>query len=162
MTDAVLSCGSNDDGLVLSRASLRDRDQVVALQQAAYARNRALLGVEPLPLLVDYDEIFATHEIWVTRSGAAIDAALIVELRPDDLLIWSVSSDPKQHGRGLGGALLAAAEVRARETGRSVIRLYTGSTLQHLIDWYCRHGFAVEQIEQLDDRAIAHMAKTLA
>ena len=162
MTDATLSCDGKGDGLLLSRAGLDDIDKVVALQKAAYARNRELLGLEPLPLLVDYNEIFANHEVWVARTGEAIRAALIVELRPDDLLIFSVSSEPGQQGRGLGGALLAAAEVRARETGRSVIRLYTGSTLQHLIDWYSRHGFAVEQIEELEDRAIAHMAKELA
>jgi hypothetical protein len=32
-------------------------EAVVALQRAAYARNRSLLGVEPLPLLADYASI---------------------------------------------------------------------------------------------------------
>ena len=41
------------------------------------------------------------------------------------------------------------------------MRLYTGATLQHLIDWYGRHGYVVERIEQLSDRAITHMMKRL-
>ncbi len=56
---------------------------------------------------------------------------------------------------------MSAAEVRARELKRDTIRLYTGATLQHLIDWYGRHGYRVERNEQLSDRTIAHMIKSL-
>ena len=41
-----------------TRATACDLTRVVALQRAAYARNRDLLGVEPLPLMADYAEIF--------------------------------------------------------------------------------------------------------
>jgi hypothetical protein len=37
----------------LRRATIEDLPQVVALKHAAYAKNRAILGVEPLPLLAD-------------------------------------------------------------------------------------------------------------
>ena len=57
--------------------------------------------------------------------------------------------------------LLAAAEERARQLGRTVIRLYTGTPLAHHVAWYGRHGFAVERIEALSDRSITHMIKFL-
>ncbi len=38
----------------LRRATADDLSAVTALQQAAYAKNRVLLGVEPLPLTADY------------------------------------------------------------------------------------------------------------
>jgi ribosomal protein S18 acetylase RimI-like enzyme len=147
-------------GVSLRRAGIDDLDAVLALQQAAYARNRALLGCEPLPLQADYHDIFRDHEVWLAEDGSLV-GALIVQPRPDDLLIWSVATNPDGQGRGLGKALLQAAEVRARELGRDVVRLYTGAVLQHLIDWYGRHGYRVERIEQLSDRAITHMMKPL-
>jgi hypothetical protein len=41
------------------------------------------------------------------------------------------------------------------------MRLYTGTILRHLVDWYSRHGYAVERVEVLSDRSITHMLKHL-
>jgi N-acetylglutamate synthase-like GNAT family acetyltransferase len=147
--------------LSLRRAGIGDLDAVRALQQAAYARNRALLGCEPLPLLADYVEIFRDYEVWLAEKEGALAGVLILQPRADDLLIWSVGTSPDRQGAGLGKGLLQAAEVRARELGLNVVRLYTGAVLQHLIDWYGRHGYRIERIEQLSDRAITHMMKPL-
>jgi N-acetylglutamate synthase-like GNAT family acetyltransferase len=146
--------------LSLRRAGIHDIDAVLALQRVAYARNRALLGCEPLPLLADYHDIFRDYEVWLAEDGDLV-GALIVQARPDDLLIWSVATNPDRQGGGLGKDLLLAAEVRARELSRGIIRLYTGSVLQHLIEWYGRHNYRVERIEQLSDRAITHMMKPI-
>ena len=144
----------------LRRAARADFEAVVAIQRAAYARNRELLGVEPLPLLADYEQILRDYEVWVTAEGP-IASVLILEPRADDLLIWSIATDPQRQQTGLGGAMLEAAEVRARELGRATMRLYTGAILHHLTDWYGRHGYAIERIEEMPDRTVAHMVKQL-
>jgi len=41
------------------------------------------------------------------------------------------------------------------------MRLYTGEPLSANIAWYRRHGYAVEQVEQMPDRRVVHMVKTL-
>lgn len=146
--------------LTLRRATRGDLEAVVALQRAAYARNRVLLGVEPMPLMADYEAIFRDYEVWVAGSGT-IAGALILEPRSDDLLIWSIATDPTGQSAGLGRAMLAAADVRARELGLDTVRLYTGTVLRHLVDWYTRSGFAVERIEELSDRSVTHMVKVL-
>lgn len=146
--------------LVLRRAGRSDLDAVVVLQHAAYARNRELLGVEPLPLMVDYETIFRDYEVWVTAQGE-ITGVLVLEPRRDDLLIWSIATDTSRQKSGVGHAMLAAAEARARELGLNTMRLYTGATLQHLVDWYTRNGYAIENIEELSDRKLAHMIKRL-
>jgi ribosomal protein S18 acetylase RimI-like enzyme len=148
-------------GLELRRAEAADLAALLALQRAAYAKNRPLLGVEPLPLLADYAAIMRDMEVWVSEKDARLVGALILEPRADDLLIWSIAADPAAQCAGLGRALLAATESRARELGRTVVRLYTGTPLRHLVDWYGRHGFAVERIEALSDRSITHMIKHL-
>ncbi len=148
-------------GLSLRRAGTKDLERVVALQQAAYARNRVLLGVEPIPLLAYYDQIFAEHEVWLAEDGQRLTGVLILQARPDDLLIWSVATDPERQTKGLGRAMLEAADARARSLGRDRVRLYTGSLLGHLVAWYGRHGYVIERTEQLSDRAITHMMKQL-
>jgi len=145
----------------LRRATDADRDAVVALQHAAYAKNRPLLGVEPLPLLVDYRQVFADYEVWLAESATGLDGALILEPRPDDLLIWSVAVAPAAQGRGVGNLMLAFAETRARELGRTCIRLYTGAPLSFNIAWYSRHGYAHESTEDMGDRVRVNLIKQL-
>ena len=146
----------------LRRASAADQPAVVAVQRRAYARNRVLLGVEPMPLLADYDVVFRDMEVWVSERQGQLEGVLIVEPRVDDLLIWSIAVDPTSQTRGLGSTLLAEAEGRACELGRRTVRLYTGTALVHLVAWYKRHGFTVEQIEELHDRSVTHMLKITA
>ncbi|MDX2204771.1 MAG: GNAT family N-acetyltransferase [Hyphomicrobiaceae bacterium] len=148
-------------GVTLERAGAGDLDALQALQRAAYARNRERLGVEPLPLLADYAQLLRTQEVWVVRDGAALAGAILLEPHGDHLLLWSIATAPARQGSGLGRALLAATDARARQLGLSQVRLYTGSPLSHLIAWYGRHGYAVTHTETLPDRTITHMAKRL-
>ena len=149
------------EGRVLRRASLDDRAAVESLQKAAYARNRILLGVEPVPLLWDYGRVFREREVWVLDVPEGLGGALILEARPDDLLIDSVAACPKAQGFGYGNLLLTAGEARARALGRRTVRLYTGEPLSANIHWYRRKGYGIERVEQLPDRRLVHMAKAV-
>jgi len=144
----------------LRRATADDLDAVVALQHAAYAKNRPILGIEPLPLLADYAQVFADYEVWLAES-AGLEGVLILEPRADDLLIWSVAVAPAAQGRGVGNVMLAFAETRARDIGRSCIRLYTGQPLAFNIAWYQRQGYVEESVEDLGDRVIVNLIKQL-
>ena len=145
----------------LRRATIDDLSAVTALQRAAYAKNRPLLGVEPLPLLADYAQVFADYEIYLAERDGALDGVLILEPRADDLLIWSVASAPAAQGRGVGNRMLAFAEVHARAMGLTCIRLYTGEPLTANIAWYTRHGYAHERLEDMGDRRVVHLIKQL-
>jgi GNAT superfamily N-acetyltransferase len=142
------------------RATIDDLAAVTALQQAAYARNRAILGVEPLPLIADYRDVFSKYEVWLVEEHGLV-GVLILEPRADDMLIWSVAAAPAAQGRGVGGRLLAFAETHARALGLTCMRLYTGEKLTDNIAWYQRCGYVHERIEELPDRRIAHMIKQL-
>lgn len=145
----------------LRRATPGDLAAVTALQRAAYAKNRPLLGVEPLPLLADYAQVFADYEVYVAERDGVLDGVLILQPRADDLLIWSVAASPAAQGSGAGNRMLAFAETRARELGRSCIRLYTGEPLTANIAWYTRHGYVHERLEDMGDRRIVHLIKQL-
>ena len=145
----------------LRRATTGDLSAVTALQQAAYAKNRPLLGVEPLPLLADYAQVMSGYEVYLAERDGVLDGVLILEPRADDLLIWSVATAPHAQGRGTGNTMLAFAEARARELGVACIRLYTGEPLTGNIAWYGRHGYAHERTEDMGDRRIVHLIKQL-
>jgi GNAT superfamily N-acetyltransferase len=146
----------------LRRAGPQDFAALVALQHAAYARNREVLGVEPIPLLADYRVVLSEREVWVLDGDLGLRAALILEPRSGDLFIESIATESSSQRQGLGRALLAAADARARELGCATLRLFTGAPLVHLIAWYGRHGYAIERREALSDREIVHMVKHLS
>ena len=100
-------------------------------------------------------------EVWLAESGAGLDGVLILELRPADLLIWSIATEAARPQTGLGRSMLEWAEVRAGELERTTMRLYTGTLLAHLVQWYGRHGYATERVEQMPDRSVTHMVKRL-
>jgi GNAT superfamily N-acetyltransferase len=143
------------------RAGPGDVAAVEALQRAAYARNRILLGVEPMPLMADYAEIVARMEVWLFGPAEAPLGVLALDAEPDALLIWSVATAPASQGAGLGGAMLDFAEARGRALGLPRLRLYTGEKLAANVDWYRRRGFANDRIEVLADRTVVHMSKKL-
>jgi RimJ/RimL family protein N-acetyltransferase/predicted N-acetyltransferase YhbS len=150
-----------DDALELVRARPGDVGAIRALQQASYAPNRDILGVEPVPLQWDYDEIVATHEVWVDRWPGPFDGALVLKPRSEDLEISSIAVAPEAQGSGLGNLLLEAAEARARALGKRTVRLYSGEALTRNIAWYQRRGYAIERVEQRADRRIVHFVKQL-
>jgi GNAT superfamily N-acetyltransferase len=144
------------------RAVSADLEAIEAFQHRAYAANRAILGVEPLPLQARYADVLRDHEIWIAEAGGTIEGILILAIRDRDLLIWSLAVEPALQGQGVGTRLIGFAERRAREFGHPHVRLYTGLPLGKNIAWYLRHGFAIERQEALADRTLVHMVKTLA
>jgi GNAT superfamily N-acetyltransferase len=145
----------------LRRAQPSETEKIAAFQRAAYARNRTIIGVEPIPLQADYAKILTEYEVWLHESGDRLAGVLILEPRADDLLIWSVATAPDARRSGLGNRLLAAAEQRARRLGKRIMRLYTGELLVNNVAWYQRRGYTIEHTEVMSDRRIVHMKKTI-
>ena len=148
-------------GQPLRRADAGDVDAFAALQNAAYAWNREMLGREPLPLLVPSHDVLARYETWLLEEEGALQGALALDIHPDHLVIWSVSVSPERQNAGIGRLLLDAAESRARALGLTTIRLFTGAPLTKNIDWYGRRGYGVERVEDQPDRSVVHMIKNI-
>ena len=147
------------------RASLADLEPILAFQERAYHENRAIKGVEPLPLSVDYTGLFTFMEFWI--EGPNDDPEGVVILDPthdppgDALFIWSIATAPDQRGKGLGNRLLDFVEARAKILDRRAITLVTNSRLPERIAWYLRHDFVIVKHETLSDRTVVHMRKNL-
>ena len=142
------------------RACADDRSAIEALQLAAYHREH-LLGLEPPPVMADYAAIIADMEVWLAEERDRLRGVLILEARDDDLLIWSIAAAPDAQGQGLGQIMLDAAEVRAAQLNRRIIRLNTGAVEKTLVGWYGRHGYEIEATELASSRPLTHMIKRL-
>ncbi len=146
-------------------ANLDDLAAIVAFQEQAYAGNRAIKGVEPLPLQVDYREIFGRMELWIEGPRSDPNGVIVLDLMHDpsgkELFLWSIATAPAARGSGLGNALLAFVESRAQALGRPFVSLATNSRLKERIAWYQRHGFAISHYEELADRTLVGMKKAI-
>lgn len=155
------------DELGLRRGTADDTAALTALQQAAYAPMAEIAGGVPLPLRVDYRDILRDMEVWLSApDGGPVQGALILEHDADATLVWSVSVAPGGQSKGLGRRLLAFAEARAHEEGRSRMRLYTNVRFERNRAIYRRFGYAEVGQERVGATeppfVIVHMEKSLS
>ena len=146
----------------LRRASLADRAAIEQVQAAAYADTAATIGRTPMPLEWDYGVVLSEWDVWLSEDDQGVTGVLILHLRPDDLYLESIAVHPRGRGTGLGSRLLAATDAAALAAGRSIVRLLTNGKNIDRIALYERRGYAIEFVEEIDDRRIVHMIKHLA
>ena len=145
------------------RATAEDADKLTALARAAYARHVPVIGREPMPMTADWGKLLSEQEIWIIDgpAGEAV-ASLALDIQPDHVMIWSVAVAPAHQERGLGRRLMVLAETRARALRRVELRLFTNARMEGNIALYRRLGYGETRREQLADRVLVHMSKTVA
>jgi len=148
-----------------NRAELTDLPDIIAFQHLVYAENRTIIGVEPIPLMADYQDIFTCMEFWIEGFASDLKGVAIIDLKQDksrsDLYLWSIATSPKYRNSGIGNKLLAFVEQRARISGCRSMSLSTNSLLTDRIAWYARHGFDITHNETMSDRVVVHMHKQI-
>jgi ribosomal protein S18 acetylase RimI-like enzyme len=137
-----------------------DVPAVHALVEEAYAKYVPRIGMRPLPMDDDYDARVARGEAWVV--GDPIDAVLVLVRGDGYLLVDNVAVRPEVQRRGLGRALLAFAEERARADGFDEIRLYTNEKMTENRALYTRLGYEEIAAETIEGRHAVWMRKPLS
>jgi ribosomal protein S18 acetylase RimI-like enzyme len=125
----------------------------------AYAKWVALIGLEPLPMTVDYAEAIKVDRFDLLYLDDDLAALIQTARRPDHLLVENVAVRPGFQGRGLGQALLAHVERLAASLGYSEIRLYTNKLFVENIKLYEKIGYRVDREEDIGGRHVVHMTK---
>ncbi|MET0547420.1 MAG: GNAT family N-acetyltransferase [Caulobacterales bacterium] len=77
---------------------------------------------------------------------------------PGIVRVKQMAVSPHAQGRGIGAALLDAAEIRARGLGATQVRLHARRTAER---FYTQQGYAVEGAEFLE-QGIPHIVMTKA
>ncbi len=144
------------------RADAADSAAIAALTRAAYAHYIPLLGREPQPMTADYDQILATHPVWLLCLADEPIGVLVLMHEPEALLIYSVAISPPYQKHGYGRRLLTWAEEQAQQAGYAVIRLFTNALMTANIALYQRLGYSETRRESFGELTLVHMAKRLS
>jgi GNAT superfamily N-acetyltransferase len=115
---------------------------VEAIVGAAFARYIPRIGRRPAPMDDDYAARARAGQLFVAVGGDGGTVGMVVLIsRERHLLIDVLAVDPGHHGTGVGQALLAFAEERARAQGRNELQLYTNAAMTENLVFYPRRGF---------------------
>jgi GNAT superfamily N-acetyltransferase len=124
------------------QAARDDARAVAECVRAAYAHYVERIGREPAPMTADYEGLIDAGEVWVARAGEGVAGVLVLRLQPPALLVENVAVAPDRQGEGLGRALMAFAEDRARAEGLAEVVLYTNERMTENLRFYPALGYA--------------------
>jgi ribosomal protein S18 acetylase RimI-like enzyme len=131
------------------------------LVQRAYAVYVPRIGLRPAPMDADYHELLRDGRVWVADEGGELAGLIVLEEEPEYLLVENVAVEPERQGAGVGRALLAFAEDRARARRLTEVRLYTHVKMTENQALYARLGYREigRQVEASFERV--YLAKRL-
>jgi ribosomal protein S18 acetylase RimI-like enzyme len=114
---------------------------IEAIVDRAYRGYVARIGMRPGPMDADHADEVRRGLVSVAEEDDAVVGLIVLAEMPAHVLIENVAVDPGRQGGGVGRALLAHAEDRAREAGLATIRLYTHSKMTENRALYRRLGY---------------------
>jgi ribosomal protein S18 acetylase RimI-like enzyme len=120
------------------RAQPSDLDELVALEQASFDGDRLSRAQYRRHLDSDSALVLAAVAVPHRLLGAAV---LFFRKGSAAARLYSIASDPAARGRGVGGALLDAAEAAARRHRRRLLRLEVRADNTAAIRLYERAGY---------------------
>jgi ribosomal protein S18 acetylase RimI-like enzyme len=151
--------GGGAAGVLIRAAAAADVARIRAIVNAAYRGWIAVIGKPPGPMLDDYEALVAQGCAWVTEDAGALRGVLVLMQHDDHLLLDNVAVAPEAQGKGVGRALVAFAEDRARAMPHRTLRLYTHARMESNIALYRRLGFAETHRAEQDGYDRVFMAK---
>ena len=124
-------------------ASDRDAEDIRALVCRAYRLYVARMDREPAPMRADYGALIAKGHVEIAERDSRMQGILVCYPEGDHLHVENIAVAPDQQGRGIGRALMARAESRAREYGLEAIELYTNGIMQENLPFYAGLGYEI-------------------
>ena len=122
-------------------AAQGDAPGAAACVRAAYEHYIARNGLVPVPMRLDYDEVFRDCQVTVVEYEGEIVAVLALEVTAEGFLLDNIAIAPTHQGKGLGRALLEYAETEAHRQGFDSIYLYAQEIMTENITRYGRIGY---------------------
>ncbi len=145
--------------------SLATQDDVPAIERliaAAYGKYIPRIGKPPSPMLADYRALVDAKSVWLAKDGWAAVGVLVLQAKPDHLLLENVAVAPERQGTGLGRRLVAFAERQAAQCGFDEVRLYTHETMHENLRIYAALGYEETGRAEQDGYARVFLRKRLA
>ena len=145
----------------LRRAAPHDASGLARCVNAAYRHYIPRMEKPPGPMLADYAEEIARHQVWVVEEHGQIIGGLVLIPHAGYMLLENIAVHPEHQRRGVGRALLELADTEALTQGYGELRLYTHETMTENIALYTRIGWIETHRGQQDGYARVFMQKRL-
>ena len=145
----------------LRAATAADGPRLERIVEAAYSGYIERIGMRPGPMDDDLRAQVDAGVVVVAIEEAGPVGLIVLIAAEDHLLIENVAVAPGRQGQGIGRALLAHAEARARELGLPEVRLYTHELMSENRALYSRLGYGEDELRQEQGFARVFMSKPL-
>ena len=145
----------------LRRATRDDVAAVTSCVCAAYLPWIPAVGRQPGPMLEDYAEVIATHDVHVAERDGAIVGVLVLDVVDGGVFVDNVCVAPVVQKAGLGRLLLYFAEAEARRRGQAAIALSTHEQMASNLAMYARLGYVVVARRTVDGYPRVFLRKAL-
>jgi ribosomal protein S18 acetylase RimI-like enzyme len=129
-------------GFVVRPAVAGDAPAVTACVIAAYRHYVDRNGKYPAPMLDDYAQVIAEHDVTVAERDGQLVGVLVVREAEEGFLLDNIAVHPDAQGASVGRSLLLLAEDKARAAGYDSIYLYTQEIMVENQALYTRAGYA--------------------
>jgi ribosomal protein S18 acetylase RimI-like enzyme len=146
---------------IMRMAQPQDAQGLAECVAAAYQRYVPRMGKPPGPMLADYAEAIAQHQVWVAEANGEIIGGLVLIPCEDYMLLDNVAVHPNYQGQRVGRILLELADAEAMLQGYGELRLYTHETMTENIALYTRIGWIETHRGEQDGYARVFMRKPL-
>ena len=130
-----------EPGFEIRPAQAEDAEAVRQLVRNAYAVYVPRIGREPAPMGADYEGLIGEGAVTVIVEDDSIVGVVVLRPQTDALVLENVAVAPDKQGRGIGRALIAFAEQRARELKLTKVSLYTNARMTENVARYPRLGY---------------------
>ncbi|MFB7517028.1 GNAT family N-acetyltransferase [Streptomyces sp. NPDC056144] len=120
-----------------------DVPAVKGVIDAAFHHYIERIGLVPSPMEGDHAANVAGGLVFVAEAGGVVRGAVVVLPEADHLYLDAVAVHPDAQGTGVGRALMAWVEERARELGLGEVRLLTNAMMWENQKLYERYGYEV-------------------
>ncbi len=138
-----------------------DAVAIRTLVRAAYAKWVPIIGREPRPMQADYDEAMRLHRFDLIEAEGQLVGLVETEARADHYWIENLAVLPEAQGRGFGRQLLAHAEVLARATGFTELRLLSNGRMAANRALYRSVGYIETAEEPFMESTVVYLSKRL-
>jgi GNAT superfamily N-acetyltransferase len=140
-------------------ATPEDADALMRLINAAFVVERSFIDVERVRL----EEVREFQRTGAFLVAGEMEACVYVEVRGDRGYFGLLSVDPARQGRGLGRAMVEAAEQYCRDRGCRWMDLRVVSVREELPPFYRKLGYAESGSEPFESehptKAPVHLIK---
>lgn len=142
-------------------ANAHDVTAIETIVEAAYSPYIPRIGREPGPMLENYPALVAAGGVHVLENAGRVQGFIILLDSPGALLLDNLAVAPEAQSLGLGRQLMDFAELQARRTSYTAIRLYTHVAMTENIALYTRRGYVETHRAEEHGLHRVYMSKSL-